>query len=74
MEEDWFNLMEKHELSYELWAILKLYYDLNVTEVSHLGKHSKSTVSRVLMGIEKDRLIISRRGIAKEGEGEKIPP
>jgi DNA-binding transcriptional ArsR family regulator len=74
LEEDWLNLIEKHELRYEIWAMLKLYNELNVTEISHLVKQSRSTVSRVLIGMEKDGLILSRRGIKKEGEGEKIPP
>ena len=74
LEENWLNLIDKHELRYEIWAILKLYNELNVTEVSHLVKQSKSTVSRVLLGMEKDGMIISRRGVTKEGEGEKIPP
>ncbi|MFX1496039.1 MAG: hypothetical protein ACFFBH_00795 [Promethearchaeota archaeon] len=74
LEEDWLNLMDKHELRYEIWAILKLYNELNVTEISHLVKQSKSTVSRILIGMKNDRLIISRRGETKEGEGEKIPP
>jgi DNA-binding transcriptional regulator GbsR (MarR family) len=73
-EEDWLNLIDKHQLRYEIWAILNLYNELNVTEISHLVKQSKSTVSRVLIGMEKDDLIISRRGITKEGEGEKIAP
>ena len=37
-------------------------------------KKSKSTVSRVLIGMKEDKLILSRRGIKKAGEGEKIPP
>ncbi len=74
LEEDWLDLIDKHELRYEIWAILKLYNELNVTEISHLVKQSRSTVSRVLIGMEKDGLIISRRGEKKEGEGEKIPP
>ena len=74
LEEEWMQLIDKHELRYEIWAILKLYLELNVTEITHLVKQSKSTVSRVLIGMEKDGLILSRRGIKKEGEGEKIPP
>ncbi|MFX1406297.1 MAG: winged helix-turn-helix domain-containing protein [Promethearchaeota archaeon] len=74
LEEDWLDLIDKHELRYEIWAILKLYNELNVTEISHLVKQSKSTVSRVLIRMEKDGMIISRRGVTKEGEGEKIPP
>lgn len=73
-EEDWLNLINKHQLRYEIWAILNLYNELNVTEISHLVKQSRSTVSRVLIGMEEDDLLTSRRGITKEGEGEKIAP
>ncbi|KON27615.1 hypothetical protein AC481_04345 [miscellaneous Crenarchaeota group archaeon SMTZ-80] len=74
LEENWSKLMDKHELRYELWSILKLFNELNVTEISHLVKQSKSTVSRVLIGMENDRLLISRRGRKKPEDGEKIPP
>jgi len=74
LEEDWILLIDKHKLRYEIWAILKSYFELNVTKITHLVKQSKSTVSRVLLGMEKDGLILSRRGIKKKGEGEKIPP
>lgn len=74
LEEDWILLIDKHKLRYEIWAILKSYFELNVTEITHLVKQSKSTVSRVLLGMEEDGLILSRRGIKKKGEGEKIPP
>ncbi|MFW9882625.1 MAG: winged helix-turn-helix domain-containing protein, partial [Candidatus Thorarchaeota archaeon] len=74
LEEEWLQLIDKHELRYEIWALLKLYNELNVTQISHLVKKSKSTVSRVLIGMKKDELILSRRGAKKEGEGEKIPP
>ncbi|MFX1481426.1 MAG: hypothetical protein ACFFCI_25380 [Promethearchaeota archaeon] len=74
LEEEWLSLIDKHELRYEIWAILNLYYELNVTQISHLVKKSMSTVSRVLISMKKDGLVLSRRGEKKKGEGEKIPP
>jgi DNA-binding transcriptional ArsR family regulator len=74
LEEEWLALIDKHELRYEIWALLKLYYELNVTQISHLVKKSISTVSRVLISMKKDGLVLSRRGVKKDGEGEKIPP
>ncbi|MFX1377884.1 MAG: winged helix-turn-helix domain-containing protein [Promethearchaeota archaeon] len=74
LEEKWLSLIDKHELRYEIWAVLKLYYELNVTQISRLVKKSMSTVSRVLISMKKDGLVLSRRGVKKEGEGEKIPP
>ncbi|MFW9829976.1 MAG: winged helix-turn-helix domain-containing protein [Candidatus Thorarchaeota archaeon] len=74
LEEDWINLIDKHKLRYEIWTILKLDNELNVTEISHLVKQSKSTVSRVLIQMETDGLVKSRREKKKKGEGEKIPP
>ncbi|MFX0007831.1 MAG: winged helix-turn-helix domain-containing protein [Promethearchaeota archaeon] len=74
LEEEWLSLIDKHELRYEIWAILQLYHELNVTQISHLVKKSMSTVSRVLISMKKDGLVLSRRGEKKEGEGEKIPP
>lgn len=74
LEEEWLSLIDKHELRYEIWALLNLYHELNVTQISHLVKKSMSTVSRVLISMKKDGLILSRRGEKKEGEGEKIPP
>ncbi|MFX1309410.1 MAG: winged helix-turn-helix domain-containing protein [Promethearchaeota archaeon] len=74
LEEEWLSLIDKHELRYEIWALLNLYHELNVTQISHLVKKSMSTVSRVLISMKKDGLVQSRRGEKKEGEGEKIPP
>ncbi|MFW9896641.1 MAG: hypothetical protein ACFFD7_12620 [Candidatus Thorarchaeota archaeon] len=74
LEEEWLSLIDKHESRYAIWALLKLYNELNVTQISHLVEKSMSTVSRVLISMKKDGLLLSRRGIKKEGEGEKIPP
>jgi len=74
VEKDWIQLIDKHKLRYEIWTILKLHNELNVTEISHLVKQSKSTVSRVLIRMKEDGLIRSRRAKKKKDEGEKIPP
>jgi len=74
LEQDWIQLIDRHNLRYEIWMILKLHNELNVTEMSHLVKQSKSTVSRVLIQMEEDGLIRSRRAKKKKNEGEKIPP
>jgi len=74
IEKKWKTFMDKHELRYEIWSLLKINFELNVTEISNLVKQSKSTVSRVLIGMKKDGLIISRRGETKKSDGEKIPP
>jgi len=68
IEQDWIQLINKHKLRYEIWTILQLHNELNVTEISHLVKQSKSTVSRVLIQMEKDCLIISRRAKKKKSE------
>ncbi|MFX0034296.1 MAG: winged helix-turn-helix domain-containing protein [Candidatus Hermodarchaeota archaeon] len=73
IEQDWIQLIDKHKLRYEIWMILKLHNELNVTEISHLVKQSKATVSRVLIQMEQDGLVKSRRAKKKKNEGEKIP-
>lgn len=71
-EKTWSELIEKHPLRHDIWMILELYNELNVTEITRYVKQSKSTVSRVLNGMEDDKLVLSRRG--KKEKGEKIPP
>ncbi|MFX0048634.1 MAG: winged helix-turn-helix domain-containing protein [Candidatus Hermodarchaeota archaeon] len=71
-QKSWSELIEKHPLRHDIWMILELYNELNVTEITHYVKQSKSTVSRVLNGMEEDELVLSRRG--KKERGEKIPP
>ncbi|MFX1524863.1 MAG: hypothetical protein ACFFCC_15250 [Promethearchaeota archaeon] len=71
-EKNWLELIEEHPLRHDIWMILDLYNELNVTELTYYVKRSKSTVGRVLTGMEEDNLLISRRG--KKERGEKIPP
>ncbi len=68
----WIELIDEHPLRHDIWMVLDLYNELNVTEITYYVKQSKSTVSRVLTGMEDDGLLLSRRG-GKE-KGEKIPP
>lgn len=71
---DWGSLISKHTLRYDIWMLLNLYNELNVSQISKWVKQSKSTVSRVLISMESDGLLVTRRGVIKEGEREKIPP
>ncbi len=71
---DWESLISKHKLRYDIWMFLNLYNELNVSQISKWVKQSKSTVSRVLISMESDGLLVSRRGVIKKGEREKIPP
>ncbi|MHA2288029.1 MAG: hypothetical protein ACXABG_04500 [Promethearchaeota archaeon] len=71
---DWESLISKHKLRYDIWMFLNLYRELNVSQISKWVKQSKSTVSRVLISMESDGLLVSRRGVIKRGEREKIPP
>ena len=71
-EKTWLELINEHPLRHDIWMVLELYNELNVTEITQYVKRSKSTVSRVLIGMENDELLISRRG--KKEKGEKIPP
>ena len=71
---DWESLISKHKLRYDIWMFLNLYHELNVSQISKWVKQSKSTVSRVLISMESDGLLVFRRGVIKKGEREKIPP
>jgi predicted transcriptional regulator len=71
---DWESLISKHKMRYDIWMFLNLYHELNVSQISKWVKQSKSTVSRVLLSMESDGLLLSRRGVIKKGEREKIPP
>ena len=70
----WEELISKHTARFDIWMFLKLYDELNVTQISKYIKQSKSTVSRVLKDMEDDGLLVSRRGKIKEGEKERIAP
>lgn len=71
---DWESLMSKHDLRYDIWIILSLYEELNVSQISKKVKQSKSTVSRVLRDMEIDGLLVFRRQTVNRDEQEKIRP
>jgi len=72
LETKWNQLIVKHPLRFDIWAILELHTELNVTQITHYMKQSKSTVARHLKLMEKDELLISR--IAEAVVKGRIPP
>jgi predicted transcriptional regulator len=58
-EEEWDQLIAKHKLRFDIWTMLELHKELNVTQISNYIEHSKSTVARHLKLMEKDSLLIS---------------
>ena len=70
--ENWSLLFTKHNLRFDIWNILQIYDEANVTQISNLVKQSKSTVARHLNLMEKDGLIISR--VPEKTQKGKIPP
>jgi len=72
IKEEWDQLIAKHKLRFEIWAILELHNELNVTQITHYVEQSKTTVARHLKLMEKDGLLISRT--AKKVVKGRIPP
>ena len=70
--ENWFALLGKHNIRFEIETIVQIFNELNLTEISHMVRQSKSTVDRHLRSMEEDGLLLSRRGDATE-QG-RIPP
>ncbi|MFW9819622.1 MAG: ArsR family transcriptional regulator, partial [Candidatus Thorarchaeota archaeon] len=71
-EGEWDKLIAKHKLRFDIWAILELHNELNVTQITHYLEHSKSTVARHLKLMEKDGLLISN--IGEQPIKGRIPP
>lgn len=71
-EGEWDQLIAKHKLRFDIWTILELYSELNVTQITHYLEQSKSTIARHLRSMEQDGLVISRIGEAT-AKG-RIPP
>lgn len=63
-EGEWDQLIAKHKLRFDIWAILELHLELNVTQITHYLEHSKSTIARHLKSMEQDGLLVSRIGEA----------
>lgn len=71
-EDKWSILINKHKIRSEIWAILDLHIELNVTQITHYLEQSKTTVARHLNLMERDGLLISRKP-EKTIKG-RIPP
>lgn len=71
-EKEWNQLIVKHPLRFDIWAILELHTELNVTQITHYVEQSKTTVARHLKLMEKDELLISR--ITEAVVKGRIPP
>jgi predicted transcriptional regulator len=69
---EWNQLIAKHPLRFDIWALLELHTELNVTQINHFVEQSKSTVARHLKFMEKDGLLISR--IKETDVKGRIPP
>lgn len=72
LETKWKQLIVKHPLRFDIWAILELHTELNVTQITHYVEQSKTTVARHLKLMEEDELLISK--IAKANVKGRIPP
>jgi len=70
--ENWVQLFGKHNLRFDIWNILQIYEEANVTQINNMVKQSKSTVARHLNSMEEDGLILSR--IPDKTQKGKIPP
>jgi DNA-binding transcriptional ArsR family regulator len=70
--ENWYHLFGKHNIRCDIMNILRVFNELNITQINHMVEQSKSTVARHLKNMEEDGLIISRK-TDKHQKG-KIPP
>lgn len=70
--ENYFHLLGKYNIRFDLFNILLVFDELNITQISHMVEQSKSTVARHLENMEQDGLIISRK--ADKHQKGKIPP
>ena len=71
-EEEWGDLINKHRIRFDIWALLELHNELNVTQISHYVEQGKTTVARHLKLMEKDGLLLCRK--AKNVIKGRIPP
>jgi len=71
-EEEWDQLIAKHKIRSDIWALLELHNELNVTQISHYVEQGKTTVARHLKLMENDRLLLCRT--PKNVIKGRIPP
>ena len=60
IEGEWDQLISKHKLRFEIWAILELHTELNVTQISHFIEHICPLQVDDIM--EKFNLLLSKKG------------
>lgn len=72
IKEKWDELITKHEIRFDIWAILELHSELNVTQITHYVEQSKTTVARHLKLMEEDGILISKT--AEKTMKGRIPP
>jgi predicted transcriptional regulator len=71
-EKEWDELITKHKIRFDIWALLELHYELNVTQISHYVEQGKTTVARHLKLMERDGLLLRRT--PKNVIKGRIPP
>ncbi|MHA2287802.1 MAG: hypothetical protein ACXABG_03340 [Promethearchaeota archaeon] len=59
-EEEWDQLIAKHRIRSDIWALLELHNELNVTQITHYVEQGKTTVARHLKLMEQDGLLLCR--------------
>ena len=72
IEEEWDQLIAKHKIRSDIWALLELHHELNVTQISHYVEQGKTTVARHLKLMEQDGLLLCRK--PKSVIKGRIPP
>ena len=72
--ENWLHLIGKNPIRLEILQILRVYDELNITQLSQRVEQSKSTVARHLKSLEKHGIVTSRTATLDEYEVGKIPP
>ena len=60
-KEEWDQLIGKHRIRSDIWALLELHNELNVTQITHYVEQGKTTVARHLKLMEQDGLLLFRK-------------
>jgi hypothetical protein len=66
--QEWSFFMSGHELRWDIYILLKIFYELNATKMSKYLERSRSTISRQLNKMEERGILVSRMDkSAREG-------
>ena len=71
-EKEWDQLIAKHRIRSDIWALLELHNELNVTQITHYAEQGKTTVARHLKLMGEDGLLLCRT--PKSVIKGRIPP